>query len=445
MSEASVSAPRHVATATRGGAEAAPPATVAGDARTAGPAHPARILVISGNFPPIHGGSAVVYDNLCRYSDGQAIALSCYRDYATGQEIEGWRDADARAGYAMHRIELLRPREHRRGHRLLSALSTFYVDIPVMFRVLMTVRRIVRRERIAVVCIGDLVYGGWLSVPLKHLLGCKVVIYVHGEEITTRSSGGLFDRLRPYFLAKADAIVAVSRFTRSALTSMMGVDERRIALIPNGVDHDRFFPSPTEGIRERLGLQGKRVILSVGRLVERKGFDRVIDAMANVIRSHSDAICLIAGTGPMRKALEMVVSEWRLEGVVRFLGAVSDTELRELYSLADVFVLPNRQMSDGDTEGFGLVFLEANACGTPVVSGRAGGALDAVEDGVNGINVDGASSDEIADAIRRLLDDHALHARLRAGGLQASAAASWRSRTQAFLDLCDRVTGAPGA
>lgn len=413
----------------------------AGDeAVTARSARAPRILVISGNFPPIHGGSAVVYDNLCRYSEGRAIALSCYRDYATGREIEGWREADARAGYVMHRIELLRPREHRRGHRFLSALSTFYVDLPVMFRVLMTVRRIVRSERIEVVCIGDLVYGGWLSVPLKHLLGCKVVIYVHGEEITTRSSGGLFDRLRPYFLAKADAIVAVSRFTRSALTGLMKVEEGRIALIPNGVDHDRFFPSSADGIRTRLGLQGKRVILSVGRLVERKGFDRVIDAMAAVVRSHPDVVCLIAGTGPMRNALAMLVSEWRLDGAVRFLGAVSDSDLRELYSLADVFVLPNREMSDGDTEGFGLVFLEANACGTPVVSGRAGGALDAVEDGVNGLNVDGASSEEIAAAIRRLLDDRDLHARLRAGGLRASAAASWRSRTRSFLDLCDRVT-----
>lgn len=403
----------------------------------------ARILVISGNFPPIHGGSAVVYDNLCRYSGGQAVGLSCYRDYATGNEIPGWREADARAGYTMHRTELLRPREHRRGHRLASALRTLYVDLPLMLRVLWTVRAIVRREGIQVVCIGDLVYGGWLALPLKHLLGCRVVIYVHGEEITTRSSGGLFDRLRPYFLAKADAIVAVSRFTRSALVDLMGVEAARIELIPNGVDHDRFFPSPTDDMRARLGLAGKRVVLSVGRLVERKGFDRVIDAMAIVARSHPDVHCLVAGTGPMRNALEMLVREWRLERNVTFLGAVSDADLRTLYSLADVFVLPNRQMSDGDTEGFGLVFLEANACGTPVVSGRAGGALDAVEDGVNGLNVDGADAEQIAAAVRRLLDDEALRLRLREGGMQAAAAASWRRRTQAFLTLCQRLVTAP--
>lgn len=410
-------------------------ATGRNDARAAR----SRVLFISGNFPPIHGGSAVVYDNLCRYSNGRAVALTCYRDYATGREIEGWKASDANAGYPICRIELLRPLHHPRRNRLLAALRALYVDLPLMMRFLLRVRRIIRDGGIDVVCIGDLVYGGWLALPLKLLMGIRIIVYVHGEEITTRSSGSLFDRLRPRFLAKADAVVAVSRFTQAALVAIMGVDPARIELIPNGVDHSRFSPCDTSSIRKRLGLDGCRVILSVGRLVERKGFDRVLDAMAVVVRKHPDIHCLIAGTGPLLNALDMVVREWRLERNVRFLGAVSDQELRDLYSLADVFVLPNRQMPDGDTEGFGLVFLEANACGTPVVAGTAGGAVDAVEDGVNGLNVDGSDATQVAQAILRLLEDRSLHARLRAGGLQASAEASWQARADRFFALCDRL------
>jgi len=267
-----------------------------------------------------------------------------------------------------------------------------------------------------------------------------VVIYVHGEEITTRSSGSLFDRLRSFFLSKADAVVAVSQFTKRELVAIMGVDPQRITLIPNGVEQTRFFPGDTATARRRLGLENCRVVLSVGRLVERKGFDRIIDAMAQVVPIYPDVQCVIAGTGPLLKALEMLVREWRLERNVRFLGAVSDDDLRDLYSLAEVFVLPNRQMSDGDTEGFGLVFLEANACGTPVVAGDAGGAIDAVQNGVNGLNVDGRDASQIAQAILRLLEDRALHAALKAGGMRAAAAASWAIRTDQFLGLCDRLT-----
>jgi phosphatidylinositol alpha-1,6-mannosyltransferase len=363
----------------------------------------------------------------------------------TGEEIAGWAAADAGAGYVIRRVDLLRPRHHGRYGRLVAFLRALYVDLPLMMRLFLRIRGVIRDEKIDVVCIGDLVYGGWLVVPLKRLLGLKVVIYIHGEEITTRSSGSLFDRLRSFFLSKADAVVAVSQFTKRELVAIMGVDPERVTLIPNGVDQTRFFPSDAAATRQRLGLENCRVVLSVGRLVERKGFDRVIDAMAQVVLVDPGVQCVIAGTGPLLKALEMLVREWRLEANVRFLGAVSDDELRDLYSLADVFVLPNRQMSDGDTEGFGLVFLEANACGTPVVAGNAGGAIDAVQDGVNGLNVDGRDASQIARAILRLLDDRELRARLTAGGVEAAAAASWRARTDRFLELCDRLIERPPA
>jgi phosphatidylinositol alpha-1,6-mannosyltransferase len=101
-------------------------------------------------------------------------------------------------------------------------------------------------------------------------------------------------------------------------------------------------------------------------------------------------------------------------------------------------------MPDGDTEGFGLVFLEANACGKPVISGRAGGVVEAVRDGINGLQVQGEDIGAIAKAVSRLLNDDALYRRLADGGLEAARLGDWRSRTAEFLALCDRLGAVNG-
>jgi phosphatidylinositol alpha-1,6-mannosyltransferase len=181
------------------------------------------------------------------------------------------------------------------------------------------------------------------------------------------------------------------------------------------------------------------VILSVGRLVRRKGFDKLIEAMPIVLKKCENAHLAIVGEGPLRDELEAAIRRHDLAGRASLLGAAADAELPALYAAAELFALPNRDMPDGDTEGFGLVFLEANACAKPVIAGRAGGAVDAVKDGVNGLLVDGESPEDIARAILRLLDDDALRSRLSAGGLAAARQADWRSRAAQFLMLCDRL------
>ena len=126
-----------------------------------------------------------------------------------------------------------------------------------------------------------------------------------------------------------------------------------------------------------------------------------------------------------------------IAGQVVFAGQVADTELVEHYLLGDVFVMPNRELPNGDTEGFGLVFLEANACGLPVIAGRDGGSPDAVQDGVNGLVVDGSLLGMVETAMLRLLQDAQLRDRLREGGRRVSAAASWGRKADAFLNLCE--------
>jgi len=119
---------------------------------------------------------------------------------------------------------------------------------------------------------------------------------------------------------------------------------------------------------------------------------------------------------------------------IDFLGAVSDAELDRLYRSCTAFAMPNRTLADGDTEGFGLIFLEANACGKAVIGGRAGGAVDAIIDGETGLLVDGDDTDAIAAAIRSLLGDATLREKLAAGGLAHARNHGWARSADKFLE-----------
>jgi phosphatidylinositol alpha-1,6-mannosyltransferase len=402
-----------------------------------------KCLLVARAFPPIVGGSATVYSNLCRSADGAIIVLTSYLDSETGRELKGWRDHDRNAAFRVFRTPVLRsPACHPRS-RLQALWLLCRRDVPLMLHVFRRVARIVRRERISIVAIGELVYGGWLVAPCRFLLGRKVVLYIHGEELTVNSWPiTIAQTLRRVHLRLAHAIVAVSRFGRSALVERYGVEPGKIELIPDGVDLDRFRPQAAQPeLRARYGLTGKRILLTVGRLSERKGMDCVIAALPDLVRRAPDLHYLIVGEGEYRSDLDRLVGERQLGSYVTFAGAVPDGELLDHYSIADVFVMPHRQLASGDTEGFGMVFLEANACGVPVVAGKAGGAPDAVEDEVNGLTVDGEDVGAIAQAIMRILSDPALRERLCAGGLARARAADCRRTAAQFLDLCRRIAG----
>jgi phosphatidylinositol alpha-1,6-mannosyltransferase len=313
-------------------------------------------------------------------------------------------------------------------------------DVAIRISVLRAIRRIVRSENITVLCIGELVAGGWLADTCRVLFGLRTVIYVHGEEISTRSNYDVRGQRRRRALNAADGVVAVSQFTRDLLVDTFDVAPDKIELISNGVDRKRFAPRPRpEVLAERYGVKGRPVLLTVSRLYARKGIDRVIESLPVVLRHVPDLLYLIVGGGSYRAELEGLVAQAGLGASVAFAGAVPDYEIPLHYNLGDVFIMANREMPDGETEGFGLVFLEANACGVPVIAGKAGGSVDAVTDRVNGLVVDGNNAAEIAAAVISMFGDDGLRERLRAGGIEIARTAGWERRVGAFLQFCDRL------
>ena len=401
-----------------------------------------RCLLLASTFPPIHGGSAVVYHNLCLHMPtGSIRVLTARNNYLTHQPIAGWQQHDQQVPYPIDRIDLLRPRMQQPPANILeSGYRLVFQDLWLNARGLWAAAQLVRKHRINLVCVGELVTGSWMGFALKRLFGCKVVIYVHGEEITTQTGGRLHGNRRGQYLRRADKVVAVSTFTCDALTQTMGVSPTALSLIQNGVDTEIFTPSPANAdFMERHQLNGKKIVVTVGRLVPRKGIDMAIRAMRRVVDAAPDVVHLIVGDGEYRHELQRIIEQEHLEGQVRLVGKTSESDLLNYLRCCHVFLMPNRTMPDGDTEGFGLVFREANACAKPVIGGNAGGVTEAVVDGVSGFLVDGTNPDAIAEATLRLLLDPALAARMGQDGLLLAQNNSTKAVSNQFLRMCERV------
>jgi phosphatidylinositol alpha-1,6-mannosyltransferase len=179
-------------------------------------------------------------------------------------------------------------------------------------------------------------------------------------------------------------------------------------LFRSGIDVDHFIPRDASALRESLGIAHKKVIVSVGRLVHRKGQDRLIEAMPEIVKSVPDAHLLLIGEGPYREHLQKLVHKHGLESSVTFIGRIQYKDLPMYLSAGDVFAMPSRSRLMGlEVEGLGIVYLEASSCGLPVLAGNSGGAPDAVVQNETGLVVDGTDIRQIAGAAIELLSDSA--------------------------------------
>jgi phosphatidylinositol alpha-1,6-mannosyltransferase len=258
----------------------------------------------------------------------------------------------------------------------------------------------------------------------------RVVCAAHGRELlfnpadAVPGARGAYDTLRRWLLRRVDRFVPVSRYTARLLHDE-GVPPARTHVVSNGTDPERFHPHDASALREELGLSDRPLLLTVGRLVPRKGVDTVLRALPAVAQALPDVAYVVVGTGPDRARLERLTDELGLREHVVFRGRVPHEDLPRYYSTADLFVMPARE-DPPDVEGFGLVFLEANACGTPVIGARTGGIPDAIQDGDTGLLVPPADPEALADAIRHVLTQPDLATALgRQGRHYAVNEASW--------------------
>ena len=350
----------------------------AGEARGDG-----RYLVITELFLPTKGGTAVWFDEVYRRLGGKDI-------HVVTADVPGAAEHDATHPNTVHRLKL-------RRHWWLRPES-----LGMYAKLLIVSLALGLRHRFDAVHTGRVLPEGLVGWLVARAIRRPLVIYAHGEELTTWRQPAKM-RAMVWTYKHADLVIANSDFTRDELVKV-GVQPEKIALLYPGVDLQRFRPGlPHDDLRAGIGLAaGEKLIVSVGRLSRRKGFDQVIRSMPLLLERGLAVRYVVIGIGEDRDYLRALAAEQRVSERVHLLGHVDPEDLPRWYNAAEVVAMPNREI-DGDTEGFGMVYLEAAACAKPTVAGLAGGTGAAVIDGVTGLRVDGTSAHAVADALSCLL------------------------------------------
>jgi len=342
------------------------------------------LLMITELFLPTKGGTAVSFDDDFRRLGGKEVHI-------VTADVPGAAEFDPGHPNSVNRLTLKRS-PWLKPESLVIYSKLFFKSLGLAVK-----------HRFAAVFAGRALPEGIVAWAVGRLIGRKVFIYAHGEELTGWGRGRKFQAMC-FALRHADWVLSNSDFTRDTLVSLIGVAPERIALTYPTVDVERMRPGlPFDDILGNLGITpDQRLILSVGRLQRRKGFDQVIRSLPGLAAKGLDAHYALIGIGEDWDYLQTIAKEAGVSDRLHLLGHVDAEDLPRWYNACDLFAMPNRDIN-GDTEGFGLVFLEAGACGKPVVAGRAGGTGSAVVEGVTGLRVDGERVGEVEAALARLL------------------------------------------
>ena len=388
-----------------------------------------KILLLTDRFLPHAGGSRVYYYNVYK-----RLAAQC-GDHVTilTKNVPGSKAFD----------ELEQTPAFQISRSLEPAGNWKYHQVEKLFLPLLKTVATVRKTRPEIIHVGDLFPQGLIALVLKKVFGLPYLVYCHGEEITQMDRARFEPRIRDFIYRNADRVIAASAFARNNLLRI-GVPDGQITTITPGVELSRFDGEKgRDRIRQRFGLGNRPLILTVARLVPRKGHADTLKALALLRRSIPDIHYLIVGTGPEEAALREMTQSLGIASLVTFAGYVIDAELPDYYAACDVLAMPNyEEASTGDIEGFGMVFLEANAAGKPAIGGRSGGAEEAIVDGRTGFLCEPRDVPQLERLLRDLLCSPALRRQMgEAGRTRVRDEFQWESRAAAIHAASCRILG----
>jgi phosphatidylinositol alpha-1,6-mannosyltransferase len=341
------------------------------------------VLFVTNDFGPRAGGIETFIIGLIeRRPFGQTIVYTSWQDNAASYDAE-WRSKFG--------VEVIRDR------------SKILLPTP---RVALALRKIIRTRGITTAAFGAAAPLGLLSASMKRAGVKRSVALTHGHEVWWAKVFP-FNFLLRRIGSTVDVLTYLGEFTRSAISNALTNNaQQAMVKIAPGIDTDHFAPTNASILRRSLGLEDKKVIVSVGRLVHRKGQDYLIQSMPLILHQVPNAHLLLVGQGPYLERLQKLVKEHGLVNSVTFIGRVDYKELPQYLCVGDIFAMPSRSRLMGlEVEGLGIVYLEASSCGLPVLAGNSGGAPDAVKQNETGLVVSGTDEKQIASAAIELLNN----------------------------------------
>ncbi|MCV7362942.1 GDP-mannose-dependent alpha-(1-6)-phosphatidylinositol monomannoside mannosyltransferase [Mycolicibacterium neworleansense] len=365
-----------------------------------------RVLLVTNDFPPRRGGIQSYLEAFV----GELVRDGSHELTVYAPKWKGAAEFDAAAGY-----------------RVVRHPTTLMVPEPT---VAIRMQRLIAEHDIETVWFGAAAPLALLG-PLARRAGAqRVVASTHGHEVGWSMLPVARSALRRIG-DDADVVTFISRYTRGRFASAFGPHAALERLSP-GVDTDRFVPDPVARaeLRARYGLGQRPVVVCLSRLVPRKGQDMLIRAWPAIRRRVPGAALVIVGGGPYLQTLQQLADTNDVAADIVFTGAVPGAELPAHHAMADVFAMPCRTRGAGlDVEGLGIVYLEASACGVPVIAGTSGGAPETVLDGQTGTVVDGTDVAAVATAVGDMLADPGRAAAMGVAGRQW-AVDHWQWRSQ---------------
>ncbi len=386
-----------------------------------------KILVISRTFFPKEGGIEEYVYNRCLQEPENIILLAA--------NYPGDKEFDAKQNFPIYRWYI--PTHIPNGliggviKQLLCIFWSFILPIKLYFRY---------RYRL-------IEWGHGYDFPsillLSYLLPIRFFIYLHGNDILCPLKNPLLRSLFQLTLQRATGIVCNSSFTRDYLSSHIKFDTPTHIINPNvrpekfglGIYNQATINNLGQRIRQQFNIpESAVVILSVGRLVKRKGFDRVIENLPALVAEGLDVHYIICGRGAMESELKRLAQSLQVKERVHFAGFVPDSELAAYYTACDIFaMLTFFDSKAASIEGFGIVYAEAGYFGKPVIASQVGGVVDAVHHGENGILIDPNSSSEALAGLKHLCKDSELRQKLGSKGRElAQRKTQWQVLSTEF-------------
>lgn len=353
-----------------------------------------RNLIITLEYPPEIGGIATYVYNLAAHLPAEDTVV--YAPINKNQE-----EFDIKNPWKTYR------------------LNPYWSFIwPKWLRLFFQVTTLVNQEKIEMLYVNHVLPVGYVAYLVKKFKKIPFTLFLHGTDITV-AIGNKSKRNKFIKLCKeAKTVIVNSEFLKNKLLGIVeGLNNVQV-LYP--CPSDAFLNTPVDeleiaALRSRLALGGKKVILTVARMVEGKGFPHMVRLLPEILKNVPNVVWLVIGDGPKSKEIFEMVQKNSLQNVVRFLGNVNPQELYKYYRLADLFVLLTHK-DETHEEGWGTVFLEAAACGLPVVAGRVGGVEEAVLDGQTGLVVDVYQNQSVIPAIVSILTDPKLAKKMGQAG-----------------------------
>ena len=349
-----------------------------------------KILVVSEIFPPKHGGSGRwMWELYSRLPPGTVYVAA-----------HNWPESD----------------RFDRAHALpVDRIDMMFQDwgagiikprgMRVYLRAARDLWRVIRKTKPTVLHCGRCVPEGFLAWMLGKLGGPPYWCYVHGEELTSCQSSRELRWMARRGLNGAEHLIANSQNTREILLEDWKVPATKVTVMHPGVDSTAFTPAERSiAVRNKLGWGDRPVVLTVGVLSERKGQDMMIRALPAIRLAIPDVLYAVAGEGRDRPRLEQLAADLGVTDAVQFRGAPNDQDLINCYQQCDLFTLPNRR-AGCDIEGFGIVLLEAQSCGKPVIAGTSGGTAETMKIPETGTVTDCTIPDRLGEIVVEWLQD----------------------------------------